>query len=43
MELMGIAESLHRFLMPPTEALVGGADFEMDWLPNGPWQARTEL
>ena len=24
MELMGIAESLHRFLMPPTEALVGG-------------------
>ncbi|QDU59611.1 hypothetical protein Pan216_04420 [Planctomycetes bacterium Pan216] len=41
-ELTGIAESLRGFLMPPTDALVAGADFEMDWLPNGPWQARIE-
>lgn len=41
-ELSMIAEYLRIFLMPPTEALFAGADFEMDWLPNGPWQARAE-
>jgi hypothetical protein len=39
--LMDIAKSLCGFLMPPTRALVGGGNFEMDWLPSGPWQART--
>lgn len=41
MELAHIADSLRAFLMPPTEALVGGADFDMDWLPNGPWRPAT--
>jgi predicted nucleotidyltransferase component of viral defense system len=40
-ELSMIAEHLRAFLMPPTEALIAGADFEMDWFPTGPWQAKT--
>jgi hypothetical protein len=34
-----IADSLRAFLMPPTQALASGMDFEMEWPPNGPWRA----
>ena len=39
--LSTIAENLRAFLMPPTEAIVSGDNFEGDWIPNGPWQAKT--
>jgi hypothetical protein len=33
-----VAESLQTFLMPPTEAVVSGKDFQMDWVAPGPWR-----
>lgn len=42
MELTGIAESLRAFLIPPTQALVAGTDFDRDWPPTGPWQIRKQ-
>lgn len=41
MELLHIAARLGEFLMPPTEALVADADFEMNWPATGPWQAKA--
>ena len=40
-ELSTIAENLRTFLMPLTESLISGDNFELDWFPNGPWQAKT--
>jgi predicted nucleotidyltransferase component of viral defense system len=40
-ELSTIAENLRTFLMPPTQSLISGDNFELDWFPNGPWQAKT--
>ena len=41
LDLSAIADSLQRFLMPPTLALVQDADFEMDWPACGPWRSKT--
>jgi predicted nucleotidyltransferase component of viral defense system len=40
-ELSTIAENLRTFLLPPTQSLISGDNFELDWFPNGPWQAKT--
>jgi hypothetical protein len=36
-ELGKVIETLTRFLMPPTDAIVRHADFNAIWRPLGPW------
>lgn len=37
-KLAQVCAYLHEFLMPPTEALAAGRDFEKTWPPTGPWR-----
>lgn len=40
-DLGAIAPALQVFLTPPTQALLAGAQFTMQWVPGGPWSARV--
>jgi predicted nucleotidyltransferase component of viral defense system len=39
--LQEVCQSLERFLMRPTAALIQGRSFSEHWQPGGPWQIRT--
>lgn len=41
LELGEVVGGLRRFLLPPLEALAGGAPFEMDWPAGGSWRPRA--
>lgn len=36
--LAATAELLHAFLLPPTQSLLSGEQFDQQWTPGGPWR-----